>query len=165
MLQIFNKTAPRVGLMNRQSSDESLNGSPRVNRNRKLVSRYLRKIGRDADLDLSLDSYGYCYIPFKKFLIIIRVPDDETGLVHFQTMVFDLDSSKGITKTHQKVAAANLVDVRLGQRGSLLRMEGDEISLSLSTPIRGLRYADMLEHLEDFMQTAVDTNTNLASIR
>lgn len=159
-----NKPSTHTGFLHRfrrQVTDDEIS----IKRNRRLVGKFLKRLGRQAKLDLSLDAFGYCYIPFKKFLIIIGVPDDDSGLLNFQTMVFDLHSSGGATKVHKRVAAANLTDVLLGKRGSTLRMEGDEISLVLSTPIRGLRFADMMDYLEDFMQTAVDTNLNLESIR
>lgn len=130
-----------------------------------MINKYLHKFGRSAKLDLSLDAFGYCYIPFKKFLIIISVPDDGSGLIHFQTMIFDLDSTQGITKVHKRVAAANLTELSLGQKGSFLAMNGDEISLCLSTKMHGMRFGEMLSCLEDFMRTAADTNTRLESIR
>lgn len=136
-----------------------------MKRHRNTISKYLKRIGKEANLDLSLDAYGFCYIPFKKFLIIIGVPDDGAGLLHFQTMIFDLDSARGISKVHKRVAAANLTDMSLGKLGCRLRMEGDEISLSLTTQIKGLSYEDMTEFLEDFMQTAVKTNADLGGIR
>lgn len=80
-------------------------------------------------------------------------------------MIFDLDSARGISKVHKRVAAANLTDMSLGKLGCRLRMEGDEISLSLTTQIKGLSYEDMTEFLEDFMQTAVKTNADLGGIR
>lgn len=163
-----NKSSQRVGLLRRQVSDEEPKGAfldPSLQRSRKMISKYLKRIGKEAKLNLSLDAYGFCYIPFKKFLIIIGVPDDKSGLLQFKTMIFDLDSSSGITKLHKRVAAANLTDMSLGNRGSNLRMEGDEISLLLSTPLKGLSYRDMAESLDDFMQTAVTANASLEAIR
>ena len=130
-----------------------------------MVNKYLKKFGRKAQLDLSLDTFGYCYIPFKRFLIVLSVPDDGAGLIHFQTMVFDLESAQGISKVHKRVAAANLTELSLGTKGSFLAMNGDEISLCLSTKIHGMRFAEMLSLLEDFMLTAADTNTKLEAIR
>ncbi len=162
-----NKSSTRVVLMRRQVSDEEPPGAgdPSLMRGRKMISRYLKRIGKEANLDLSLDAYGFCYIPFKKFLIIIGVPDDSRGLLHFKTMVFDLDSASGISKLHKRVAAANLTEVSLGSRGSQLCMEGDEISLSLMTMLKGLTFRDMAESLEDFMRTAVRANASLEAVR
>jgi hypothetical protein len=165
-LKMGNKPPTRVGLLvtRRQVSNEALLDATLM-RKRKTISKYLKRIGKDAKLDLSLDAYGFCYIPFKKFLIIIGVPDDDNGLLHFQTMIFDLDSASGITKVHKRIAAANLTDMSLGKFGSHLHMEGDEISLALTTRIKGLGYRAMTESLEDFMETALTTNRNLVAIR
>jgi hypothetical protein len=151
-----------------QVADENASSTTRAaspNGNRRLISRYLRRIGKHSSNDLSLDTYGFCYLPFKRFLIIIGVPDDGTGLLYFRAMIFDLDSARGISKVHKKVAAANLTALKLGKRGSYLMMEGDEISLALETRIKGLSYGDMAELLEDFMDTAVKTNAKLEAIR
>jgi hypothetical protein len=44
-------------------------------------------------------------------------------------------------------------------------MQGDEISLALETRIKGCSYRDIAESLEDFMETAVQTNAKLEAIR
>lgn len=153
--------------MRRQVSleDQRAEGGPTLIRARKIISNYLRRIGKETNVDLCLDPYGFCYIPFKKFLIIIGVPADQSGVLYFKTMVFDLDSASGVSKLHKRVAAANLTETRLGDRGSFLLLEGDEISLFFSTPIKGLSYRAMTESLEDFMQTAVRINAGLEAIR
>jgi hypothetical protein len=145
---------------NRQVSDEAC-----LKRNRKLINNYIRRIGRKANLDLSLDAQSFCYIPFKKFLIIIEVPDEQAGQVYFTTMIFDLHDSQGLTKVRKRVAAMQFRDIHLGKRGSTLSLDGDEVNLSLSTQIRGLKFNEMVDCLEDFMQTAVDTNADLGSLR
>lgn len=127
------------------SNEDATPLSPRssLKGNRKLISRYLKRIGKTSNHELSLDKHGFCYIPFKIFLIIIGVPDDDTGLLYFRTMIFDLHSASGISRIHKKVAAANLTAVNLGRRGSNLVMEGDEISLALEMTIKGLSYVDI----------------------
>lgn len=161
------ESSPVTILMRRQVShaEQRPESSPTLNRARKTISKYLRRIGKEANLDLCLDAYGFCYIPFKKFLIIMGVPEDPCGVLYFKTMVFDLDSASGVSKLHKRVAAANLTETRLGDRGSFLCLEGDEISLFFSTPIKGLSYRAMAESLEDFIQTAVTTNACLEAIR
>ena len=158
-------TANHVIATKRLASDDLVAGDANVMRQRNIVSKYLKRIGKEAKLDLSLDAYGFCYIPFKKFLIIIRVPNDQSGLLYFKTMIFDLDCASGISKVHKRVAAANLTETSLGNRGSRVHMEGDEISLILAAPIKRLTYKDMRDTLEDFMLTAVKTNSNLEAIR
>lgn len=161
-----NKPPTKVGLVRTptQVSSERL-GEATLQRNRKIVNNYLKRIGKQGNIDLSLDSHGFCYIPFKKFLIIIGVPDDGNGLIYFQTMIFDLDSANGITKVHKRVAAANLTDMSLGKHGSYVHMEGDEINLSMAQPMKGLSYKDMTDSLNDFMATAVKTNSRIEAIR
>lgn len=152
-------------LPRKESWNDVKDGATNTKTQRKAVNKYLKRIGKKAKLDLSLDSFGYCYIPFKKFLIIVSVPDDGSGLMHFQSMIFDLDSTQGISKVHKRVAAANLTELRLGEKGSFLAMNGDEISLCLSTKLNGMRFGQMLACLEDFMHTASDTNSRLEAIR
>jgi hypothetical protein len=158
MMKLWKLASKRANPANRQVPDSATD----VRRNRNLINKYIRRLGCKANLDLSLDSYGFCYIPFKKFLIIIGVPEDGTGMLYFQTMVFDLHSSQGITRMHKKVAALQLAG---GKKGSFLSLHGDEVDLSFSTPIHGLKFKDMVDCLEDFMQTAVDRNSDLHSIR
>lgn len=163
-----NKSSSTVSILSRTRAareEQRPESGPTLIRGRKMISKYLRRIGKEANLDLNLDAYGFCYIPFKKFLIIIGVPDDQSGVLYFKTMVFDLDSASGISKLHKRVAAANLTEKRLGDRGSFLCLEGDEISLFFLTPIKGLSYRAMAESLEDFMETAVRTNAALEAIR
>jgi hypothetical protein len=80
-------------------------------------------------------------------------------------MVFDLHSSQRNKKVQKRIAALQLTDLRLGKRGSTLSLDGDEVNLSFSIPIQGLKFSEMLDCLEDFMQTAVDTNYNLCATR
>jgi len=155
------RVSPRIA--NANTPRDSTSSSPSVNR--KLINRYIKRIGKQSRSELSLDTHGFCYIPFKRFLIIIGVPDDGTGLLYFRTVIFDLDSSSGISKVHKKVAAANLTSISLGKRGSYLIMQGDEISLGLEMRISGLTYREMADSLEDFMETAVNTNAKLQAIR
>ncbi len=160
------RQAPQLQVRTRVA-DENVtpNSASSLTTQRRLISRYLKRIGKQSRSDLSLDTHGFCYIPFKRFLIIIGVPDDGTGLLYFRTVILDLDSSRGISKVHKKVAAANLTSLKLGKRGSYLVMQGDEISLALETRIKGCSYRDIAESLEDFMETAVQTNAKLEAIR
>jgi hypothetical protein len=158
MMRLMKQASQQLSFSNRQVSDEAC-----LKRNRKLINNYIRRIGRKANL--SLDAQGFCYIPFKKFLIIIEVPDDQAGLVYFTTMIFDLHESQGLTKVRKRVAAMQFRDIHLGKRGSTLSLDGDEVNLSLSTQIQGLKFNEMVDCLEDFMQTAVDTNADLGSLR
>ena len=138
------------------------NVKPSAKKNRKMISNYIRRIGRQAGLELSMDSYGFCYIPFKRFLIIIEVPEQQPDTVFFQTMVFDLEAADRNLKVQKKLAVLQYANVRLGEKGSRLELDGNEVNLCFSTDISGLKYSDMVECLEDFMQTAVDVNRSLS---
>ena len=81
----------------------ALASSPK--RRRKVIDKYLRRMGRKVNQELSLDSQGMCYIPFRKFLVIIDVPpnnrggaeheDDIGGQCNIYTMVYDKKRSAG----------------------------------------------------------------------
>jgi hypothetical protein len=148
---------PNVRLFDNVSANDSC-----LRRNRKLVSKYVGRIGRQAGLQLALDSYGFCYIPFRRFLIMIEVPADEPHQLHFHTMIFDLSRSKGETRARKKVSEMQLRRVCLGKNGSTLTLDDDEVFLCYSRPIKGLSYSQMLECLEDFMETALNTHSDLA---
>jgi hypothetical protein len=135
-----------------------------LRKNRKLITKYVGKIGRHAGLQLSLDSYGFCYIPFRKFLIMIEVPEDEPRQLFFYTMIFDLSRSKSETRARKTVAAMQLREVSLGKFGCTITLDQDEVFLCYSRPIKGLSYSEMLECLEDFMATALNTNSDLAAL-
>ena len=142
-----------------QSTEMSLQKS------RKIVNKHIKRIGRQANLDLSLDSHGFCYIPFRKFLIIIQVPEDQPGIMLMYTMIFDLQTARASGRIRKRIEALQLRNLPMGKKGSLLSVEGDEVNLSLSIPTRGLKFKETLECLEDFMQTALDTHNNLHEIR
>ena len=154
------KKASSLFLRDRPVSNETC-----LIQNRKVINKYIQRIGRQANLDLSLDSHGFCYIPFKKFLIIIQVPEDQASILYFYTMIFDLHSSQHNKKVQKRVAALQLADLSLGKRGSTLSLDGDEVNLSFSVPIQGLKFSEMLDCLEDFMETAMDTNYKLCAVR
>jgi len=135
-----------------------------LKKNRKLVSKYLRRVGRNAHLDLSLDSQGFCYIPFKKFLIVVEVPEGEATTVHLHTMVFDLHSIRGARKENIKMTIEGLGCTLFEQAGTNLSLDGDDVILSISTPISSLKCNDMINLMENFMQTAIETNRSLQAV-
>ena len=133
-----------------------------LKKNRKRVNKYLKRIGRQADLELSLDS---CYIPFRKFLIFVEVPEDDPRFIFVYTKVFDLETTDESSKLQKRVAALQLTGLHLGKKGSTIHVDRDEVNLTYATAIEGLRYQDLFESLEDFMATALETNYNLRSTR
>jgi len=122
-------------------------------KNRKIINRYLKRIGRQATnldgTDLIIDEiHGCCYIPFRKFLIVIRHTSDEE--IQFDTMVFDLqqqqqqqqqhhnhtESIKSIIKTRKKVLAMEVRNVCVGSSKSTIRIvNDDEVHLYNSHPM------------------------------
>jgi hypothetical protein len=135
-------------------------------RSRKVINKYLRRIGRTSDQTLSLDSQGICCLPFKKFLIIIEVPEDDGERWFLYTKVFDLKiSSDAKTKLNQRKEAAQLSSMKLGTKGATLGVDGDEVNLCFSMPVSGLKYDDMTDCIEDFMQSAVEINARLQNVR
>jgi hypothetical protein len=173
----------------------SNNTTRRRKKNRKMINRYLQRIGRQAGLDdLQVDSYGYCWIPFRKFLIIVHHNDEEE--IQFDTMVFDLNDcinrkqkhchtrqyhhphhhgtaqhtapAEIVTamKTRSRVMAMQIRGVCLGKHKSAIRIdENDEVHLYNVRPIKGLKFDDMADLLDDFMSTAVNIHSDLAAIR
>lgn len=116
-------------------------------------------------MNLSLDSHGFCYIPFKKFLVIVEVPDNSEGLFIVYTKVFDLQTSAGQTRIEREKTAMRLNSLQDRMRGSSLGMDGDEVNQFFSAPISGLSFDRMMEYMEDFLQTAIEINTTLQAIR
>jgi hypothetical protein len=152
-------------LMMTSSPQEIYQAEKRLKKNRRLVNKYVRKIGSQANLkdSLELDSYGFCYIPFKRFLIILSVPQDNPEHVVLQTMIFDL-GGKDETKARRKLCCMQYRQVHLGRHKSVIQLEGDEVFLSNCFLIQGLRYAEMVDRLDDFMETALNTNTDLTAL-
>jgi len=136
-----------------------------LKRNRKLISKYLRRVGRNSQLDLSLDSQGFCYIPFRNFLIVVEVPEGEATTVHLHTMVFDLHNIHGQMKEKIKETVVQFGRILFEQAGTNLSLDGDDVILSISTPISSLNCSDMVDLMETFMKTAVETNLGLHDVR
>jgi hypothetical protein len=153
-----------ISLTNVRFFYEAGDSDSSLRKNRKLISKYLGRVGRQAGLQLSLDSYGFCYIPFRIFLIMLEVPKDDPGQLHIYTMIFDLSRSKGETRARKKVAAMQLRGISLGKKGCTITVDEDEVHLCYSRPIKGLSYCEMIECLEDFMETALNTNSDLAAL-
>jgi len=136
-----------------------------LQKNRQLINKYVRKIGNQANLNdtLELDSYGFCYIPFRRFLIILSVPAHEPEQVILNTMIFDLNG-KDETRARKQVTMMQHRQVHLGKQKSIIRLEGDEVYLCNCFLIRGLRYPEMVDRLDDFMEAALTINKDLTAL-
>ena len=146
-------------------------------RNRRLINKYLRRIGKSSDQILSLDSHGLCCLPFKKFILIIEVPEDDGAKWFFYAKVFDLQTSgsssdnnadANTTRLHQKRKRAAVQwsksGTSLGTKGATLGLDGNEVNLCFSMPVMGLQYKHMKDCMEDFIQTAVEINARLTNV-
>jgi hypothetical protein len=135
-------------------------------KNRKVINKYLRRIGKTSDQTLSLDSHGFCCLPFKKFLIIIEVPEDDGAKWFLYAKVFDLKViSDAKAKLNQRKEAVQLSGTQLGTKGATLGLDGNEVNLCFSMNVAGLKYNKITDCIEDFMQTAVEINARLQNVR
>jgi hypothetical protein len=121
-----------------------------LSRNRKLIGKYLRRI-KDG---LSLDSHGFCYCPFKKFIIVVEVPEDERDLCYISTMVYEFHSTEALIP--EKMRRLRNTEFL---KGATLSVEEKELNLCLSIPIAGLKFQHLEQHLEDFLRAAIRVNS------
>jgi len=56
-------------------------------RHRRVVSEYLKRIGKLSGRDMSLDHDGVCVFTFKKFVIVVEVPEDSSNIVLFRSKI------------------------------------------------------------------------------
>jgi hypothetical protein len=158
-------TLKRNGGMRLLGSSWKTSVDAQLLRNRKLINKYLRRIGKNSDQTLSLDSHGLCCLPFKKFLLIIEVPEDDGAMWFFYAKVFDLKINYNAKTRLQRQTAEQLSVTALGTKGATLGLDGNEVNLCFSMPVLGLKYTHMTDCIEDFIQTAVEVNTRLQNIR
>lgn len=125
-------------------------------KNRKIVDSHLRRLGRLVAKDLSLSTEGICYFPYKKFIIVVEVPEDNGGVVFFYTMCCRL--CNGDDRGAVLLEAMKHNFMQCGTRGGSLGVDGDEVNLCFTAPIRNLTTDDFMKSLEDFLQTASELN-------
>lgn len=131
----------------------------RKRKNRKLIDGYLRRISSTVGRDLSLNSDGLCYFPYKKFIVVVEVPADHVDTCFIYTMVCRL--AKGDNKVEVMRLAMELNYMQYGTRGATLGLEGEEVNLCFSTRISGMSQHDLCSMLESFMLAAVEVNKKL----
>ena len=173
------------------SKRRPLNWRPRTadeivrKKNRKFVSQHLKKIGKAAHRELSLDEDGVCVFSFKKFVVVVEVPEDRSSIVLFYAKVSHLspgDNKEEVQKflnifnQRQQGSSTELGENSSTSEGTCpsldptgsrmhLGMNEDEVNLCLSVPIRGLSFQDTADHLEQFVKTAVTANRKLGKIK
>ena len=138
-----------------------------LTRNRKLLNKYLKRLS--GNQSISLDENGCCYLPVKKFLITVEVPDNGTGLCYFNTKVYDLSSiASGQTKSRKKIAAVRMNETKSKianpPPGAIIDMDGNEINLYFSVPADGLKCKQFFTFMESFLQRATEVNSNLRAV-
>lgn len=151
-------------------------------RNRKVINQYLKRIGKSAGRGLALDTDGCCVFSFKKFVVVVEVPEDNSTMCLFYTKVCHLgpgdnreqvqkveDSFNNLSTKNQlggsDKACPCYFSVPNGTCGTKLSTKGDEVNLCFSVSIQGLSFHDMASHLERFMKTALAVNHKLTQAK
>jgi hypothetical protein len=147
--------SPRGPLRKRVTFDED-----RLKKNRKVVGQYLKRMGNEIRKNLSLNAEGVCYFPYQKFVIVVEVPEDHLDACFIYTMVCQLGGNDNRVEVLKQAMELNYM--QYSTRGATIGLEEDEVNLCFSTPIAGLgTFCDFKSAMEDFMQTAVETNLKL----
>lgn len=138
--------------------------SERTLKNRKVVNSHLKRMSQAVGKDLTLGVEGICYFQYKKFIIVIEVPDDESNHFFIYTMVCQLLSDDA-SRADVLQAAMQLNYMQQGTRGACLGLEDDEVNLCYSAPVNNLCRDDFVKCLEDFLRTAEEMNQNLEQVK
>jgi hypothetical protein len=143
----------RGSLRNRVTLDKD-----RLKKNRRVVTQFLK---RTVGKDLSLNAEGVCYFPYnQKFIIVVEVPEDQFDVCFIYTMVCQLGDKDNRMEVMKLAMELNYM--QYGTRGATIGLQEDEVNLCISTPIASLRtYCDLKFVVEDFLQTAVESNLKL----
>jgi hypothetical protein len=142
--------------------------SERTAKNRKIVNSYLRRMHhhhRGEKKDLVLNESGVCIIQYKKFIIALEVPDDNSGCFVVSSMVFRIDNGDINNRLALMEKAMELNYMQEETRGACLGLQGDEISLCFSAPIATLTREHLVHYMEDFMQTCAEMNAALEALK
>jgi hypothetical protein len=91
---------------------------------------------------------------------VVEVPEDHLDVCFIYTMVCQLGGNDNRMEVMKLAMELNYM--QHGTRGATIGLEEDEVNLCISTPIASLStYCHLRAILEDFMQTAVETNLKL----
>lgn len=152
-------------------------------KNRRVISQHLKRIGKIAGRELSLDHNGVCCFTFRKFVVCVEVPEDNSSICLFYSKVCHL----GVFDNHQEVqrfvdiynhrqatSSQEMTDLSTGSEstcpaldphavGTRLAVKDDEeVNLCFSFPIQGLSsYEDTAAKLESYVKKAVSANFSL----
>mmetsp|Transcript_10369 Transcript_10369/g.17421 ORF Transcript_10369/g.17421 Transcript_10369/m.17421 type:complete len:190 (+) Transcript_10369:1159-1728(+) len=152
---------PRMRGLRRRLDTES---SEKTLKHRRLINGHLRRMSHAVGKDLTLGVEGICYFQFKKFIIVIEVPDDDSDCYFIYTMVCQLGSPED-NRADVLQAAMRLNYMQQGTRGACLGLEDDEVNLCYSAPVNSVCRDDFVRSLEDFLTTAEEMNQNLDHVK
>jgi hypothetical protein len=110
-----------------------------------------------------LNADGLVFFSFQKFIVVLEVPADHSGLCFIYTMVCHVspeDDQLELLKT-----AMELNYMQSATRGASLGLNGEEVNLCYSCPITGLSFCDLETALQDFLITAAQVNEQLESVK
>lgn len=152
-------------------------------KNRKVIDGYVQKVGQKGGGALSLDKDGVCCFPYRKFVIVIEVPEHNTNYCQFRTTVCPLGPKTNEKEVIRTVMALHNQDTKaIAKRAhdsSLTRLSvpmyiddgaiatavldvvPDGVHMSWELPIKGLKFQDMAHCLDDFLGTTVDLNKKI----
>ncbi len=141
----------------------NINRDDKLIKNRKMVNGHLQRLGHLIKKELSLNADGLCYFPYKKFIIVVEVPEDNGGVVLIYTMCCRL--CNGDDRNAVLLAAMKLNYMQVSTRGGSLGIDQDEVNLCCSLPCNHLSRDDFISCLEDFLQTASEMNECLEAAK
>jgi len=160
--QIFNRIK-RSGSPRQRQSDHQIDD--KTAKNRRIINSHLRRIGQSSGRDLSLGTEGICYFQYKKFIIVVEVPDDDSGCFFVYTMVCELGPEDSSSRSRVLQAAMQMNYMQQGTRGACLGLEEKEINLCYSAPACSMSHQEFIRCLDDFMVTAVEMNQMLDQVK
>lgn len=174
------------------SSSASLLWRPRTadeiarKKHRRVISQHLKRIGKSAGRELSLDQYGVCCFTFKKFVVVVEVPEDNSSICVFYSKVCHVRPVDNSDEVRRVIDLFNERQARTSGSGFIELAEScsssestaavadplhgttrlcmtneEEVNLCFEVPIPGLSVEDTAAHLERFIKTAVLANRKL----
>lgn len=149
--QLFGGIGQNRSQRTRVGSEDEL-----LKKNRRQIDNYLRRLGALMGKDLSLNGDGMAVFSFKKFVIVVEVPVDNSLNVYIYTMVCRVAANDNLHSVLSRAMELNYMEHRT--RGATLGLDGQEINLCYSSPIAGLPFAVLKEAMESFLLTATQMN-------
>lgn len=154
LLSIFGSTA--LSTSHRKNRGRLGSEDEHLRKSRRIVAGFLRRVGALLAKDISFNSNGVAYFSYRRFVIVVEVPQDNPHMVFIYTMVAQLkesDNQAAVLKL-----AMNMNYLQNGTRGATLGLDGEELNLCQCFPVQGLSYAVMRRTVENFLQTAIEVN-------